>query len=110
MDKVFLNIQQLEIELEHGVTIGIGRMRPVKSGWVVKLPFGQNLEGKEGMLQAIEIASKTSQFISGWKDDEVELWDVVEIFENEDEATKAGKHWKQMSIYQIETAKLKWLD
>jgi len=34
---------------------------------------------------------------------------VVEIFDNEELATEAGKEYGQMTIYQIETGTLKWL-
>lgn len=88
----------------------LSAMEELKRGWVVKMPSAQNLEGKEGMLEALSIAAQTTKTVSGWKSGEVELWDVVEIFDNEEDATAAGKVCENMTIYQIETGRLKWLD
>jgi hypothetical protein len=109
MEKIFLKIREMRLEFP-GLTIGLVKLQPVFSGWVVKVKEGQNLEGEDGMEEAVKIALETTRTISGWKDEETELWDVVEIFETEEEATEAGKQNGQMSIYQIETGKLKWLD
>jgi hypothetical protein len=110
MSKVFLRIEELRVENpELGLILGIVNLDVVKSGWVVKVPFLQNLVGQDGMLEAVKMASMTTNTIAGYKDGEIELWDVVEIYDNEDEATEWGIKFDQMSIYQIETAKLKWL-
>lgn len=93
-----------------GRIIKVGTAEPVKKGWVVKMGFGQNLEGEDGMAVAFTIASETTHYVSGYKDGETELWDVVMILESEAEATELGKSQGQMTIYQIETGKLKWLD
>lgn len=110
MDKAFLEVREISIEFPNGVTIGLAQVRHIHEGWVVKLKEWQNFEGEDGMKKAFEIAVETTGTVSGYKDDETELWDVVEIFDNEEDATKAGKENGQMTIYQIETATLKWLD
>lgn len=110
MDKIFLRIREISIEFPDGHIIGIGGLHPVDEGWVVKIKGAQNFEGEQGMKEAFEIAHETTGTIAGWRDDGTELWDVVQIFDNEEDATKAGKVNEQMSIYQIETARLKWLD
>lgn len=109
MQKVFLQVRDITLEMP-GRIIKIGTTQPVKKGWVVKMGFGQNLEGEEGAVIALTIASETTQFVSGYKDGETELWDVVMILDNEAEATELAKSQGQMTIYQIETGKLKWLD
>lgn len=110
MEKVFLQIREIRMEFPDGTILKVGRLEIVKAGWVVKRKEGQNLEGEEGMIKALDLASNTTMTVAGYKDGNTELWDVVEIFEDEDEATTAGKENGQMTIYQIETGKLKWLD
>lgn len=108
MQKAFLRIHEITLDLPD-VTIGVVDFEIVKKGWVVKIKGQQNFEGKEGMHKAFILARKTTRTISGWKSGKAELWDVVEIFDNEDEATEAGKQNEQMAIYQIETGRLKWI-
>ena len=110
MDKIFLQILTIEVDFPNGLTIGLSKLEPVTEGWVVKQKEAQNLEGREGLEKALEVATNTTRAISGYKLDETELWDVVEIFEDEDEATIAGRLNGQMTLYQIETGRLKWLD
>lgn len=109
MQRAFLKIREISIDLPDA-TIGIIDFEIVKTGWVVKMKDWQNFEGLEGMKKAFWIARKTTECIAGWKDGDTELWDVVAIFDNEDEATIAGKENGQMTIYQIQTGRLKWLD
>lgn len=108
MQQAFLRIEQLSIDLPD-VTIGIVEFEVVNKGWVVKIKGQQHFEGKEGMAKAFFLARDTTKTISGWKSGKAELWDVCEIFDNEDEATKAGIENEQMAIYQIETGRLKWI-
>jgi len=110
MDKVFLMMREFLIELPNGVIFGLGRLEPVDEGWVVRIKDACDFEGEAGMIEAMKIAAQTTKTIAGYKDGEVEMWDVVEIFDNEPEATLAGKLNEQMTIYRIETATLKWLD
>jgi len=111
MEKVFLNVLRFSKDFpELGITIGMGLVNPIREGWVVKLREHQNFEGQDGMFEAFEIASETTQTVSGYKDGKTELWDVVEIYDNEEDATKAGRENGQMTIYQIETGELKWID
>lgn len=109
MEKVFLRLREIVIEFPDGSIFGIGRLQHVEEGWVVRMKDAGNFEGEKGMMKALKIASETTQTISGAKDGEVELWDVVEVFDNEEDATRAGILNEQMSIYQIETSKIKWL-
>jgi hypothetical protein len=109
MDKIFLRIREIRLKHPDGSIIAIGKAEQVTEGWVVKVKDGQNLEGEDGMIEAFGIASQTTRTVAGWKDGETELWDVVEIFKNEDEATERGIENGQLAIYQIETARLKWL-
>lgn len=109
MEKVFLRLREFAIEFPDGTVFGIGRLEPVTEGWVVRVNGATDFEGHEGMIKAITIAGRTTETVAGSKDGDVELWDVVEIFEDEDDATEAGERNGQMAIYQIETGKLKWL-
>ena len=109
MEKQFFEFFHMEFELP-GMTVGIGRLEPIKKGWVVKVKNLSNFEGEEGMNKAINAAVQTSNKLSGYKDGETELWDVIEVFDNESEATEFGKVNEQMTIYQIETGKLKWIN
>ncbi len=106
--KVFLKVEGAVLDLPHA-SVGFARMERITSGWVVKSKNMTNYEGEQGMAEAIHRALETTQTVSGYKDGDIELWDVVEIFDNEEEATKAGKKNGQMSIYQIETGRLKWI-
>jgi len=110
MQKKFLHISEIEFDLAEGLTLGVARITPVDKGWVVKLKGAGNFEGQEGMMKALAIAKDTTEFVSGYKDGEVELWDVVFIIEDEQEATTCGNVNGQMTIYNIETQELKWLN
>ncbi len=109
MQKIFLRLRELAIEFPDGTVLGIGRLEPVTEGWVVRIKNAVDFEGEAGMIKALRIASQTTQTVSGSKDEDVELWDVVEVFDNEQDATEAGIENEQMAIYQIETGRLKWL-
>jgi hypothetical protein len=110
MQKAFLKIREKRVEFPDGTIFRVGNVEFIDTGWVVKSRLGQNLVGEEGMIEAFAIASMTTEAVAGYKDGDTELWDVVEIFEKEEEAIKAGKRNGQMTIYQIETGTLKWLD
>lgn len=110
MERAFLEIRELRVEFPDGTVLSLGKLEHVTEGWVVKAPVGQNLQGEKGMMEAISIATQTTGTIAAWKDEEVEFFDVVQIFDNEEDAIKAGKEYGQMSIYQIETGKLTWID
>jgi hypothetical protein len=107
--RFFLRLREFLVEFPDGV-VGIGHLIPVRSGWVVRVKGAVNFEGESGMVEAINIASRTTKTIAGWTDGEIEMWDVVMIFKNEDQATQAARENEQMAIYQIETSRLKWLD
>lgn len=110
MEKIFLRLREMIVEFPDGSVFGLGRLEVVKKGWVVKIKGKGDYEGERGMLKAIQLASQTTQAVAGYRDEDVELWDVVQIFDNEDDATEAGYENEQLSIYEIETGKLKWLD
>lgn len=109
MQKQFLHISEIRLDITESITFSVAKITPVNKGWVVKLKDAGNFEGREGMIRAFDIAAQTTEFVSGYKDEETELWDVVFIFESEAEATECGKVNEQMSIYQIETGRLKWI-
>ncbi len=110
MERAFLKLRELRLEFPDGTIFSVGRIEHIREGWVVKATVGQNLQGEEGMIKAFAIASETTSTISAWKDGDTEFFDVVEIYDDEDEATEAGKVNGQMTIYQIETGKLKWIE
>ena len=89
MQKAFLKIREMRMEFPDGSIVGLGRAESIDTGWVVKQKVGQNLEGEDGMMEAVKIALGTTNTVAGYRDGETELWDVVEIFENEDEATNS---------------------
>lgn len=109
MDRIFLALRDMSLEFPNGYTITFGAFEPIHEGWVVKMKGFENLYGQAGMETAMEVALKTSKTIGGWRDGELDFWDVVIIFDDEEEATKAGIKNGQMAIYQIETGRLKWL-
>jgi len=108
MQKVFMKVVGAVLDLPD-VLVGYARFEHVEKGWVVRMKDATNFEGERGMFEAIKVALDTTKTVSGYKDGDVELWDVIEIFEDETTATKAGKLNGQMSIYQIETGRLKWI-
>jgi len=110
IQKVVLQLRSIAIDLENGYIMEIGRLEPVKKGWVVKVSGKTDFEGEDGMMEAIQIAKETTKTISGYHDGENELWDVVEVFEDETKATLQGRLNEQMAIYQIETGRIKWLE
>jgi uncharacterized RmlC-like cupin family protein len=109
-EKVFLRLREIEVEFPDGSIFGIGRLERVTEGWVVRIEKATDFEGQAGMFKALAIAKETTGTVAGSKFDEVELWDVVEIFADEMKATAAGIENHQMTIYQIETQTLKWLE
>lgn len=109
MEKIFLELAEMRIEFPDGFVLGFGQLIPIESGWVVTLKGASNFEGDKGMKEAISIANQTSRMIGGWRDGNEMFWDVVMIFDDEDEATRAGIENNNLFIYQIETAKIKWL-
>lgn len=110
MDKIFFQLRQFSVEFPEGFTLHFGELAPVNSGWVVGMKDGTQFQGDNGLRQAIEIAEMTTQFIAGFKYDEIEVWDVVFITPDEADATRLGIENGQMTIYEIQTGRLKWLD
>jgi hypothetical protein len=102
-------LKQIASEYPNGFTVYTTNLEPVKSGWVVALKETQNSFGDEGLIKALEVAQRTSKVVGGWKEKDLFYWDAVLIFNNEDEATKAGIENEQIAIYQIENNYLKFL-
>jgi|GEM_PF-3036284 len=109
MDKIFLQLRKLEFEFPDGFIVSLGQLEPIDEGWVVSMKGAQNFTGESGMLEAIKVAERTTMIIGGWRDADETFWDVVFVFSDEDEATRAGKENDQFFIYQIETGRIKWL-
>lgn len=107
MERAFLKVLIIEIEMEERI-LGIGHVERIRSGWVVKTNF-PTFKGQEGMMEAFHLATKTTGAVEGFKDGELELWNVIEVYESEDEAIEAGKENKQLFIYNIESSTFKWI-
>lgn len=100
---------QIAEQNPEGFTVILPSLQFAKTGWVVALKETQNSFGPEGLAKALEVAIKTSKAIGGWQDGELFYWDAVMLYENEEDATQAGKENEQMAIYHLETGRLKWL-
>lgn len=109
MKKLLNDLQKIAAENPDGFTVLLPDLSFAKRGWVVAQKQTQDCFGPDGLKKAVEAALKTSKAVGGWKDGELFYWDAVLIFEDEEEATKSGKENEQLAIYQIETARLKWL-
>jgi len=107
-DKVFFAVIGTMIEFP-GAIVGMATLEPVYEGWVTRLRGHTDYEGEKGMQKAAAFAMKTTGTIAGYRDGDVELWDVVEIWNNETAARVAGIANDQSTIYQIETGKLVWI-
>jgi len=108
MGRAFFKVRVIEIEFPNH-TLCLGELQRITSGWVVKTEL-KTFEGQTGMYEAFTLASETTGTVEGFKDGETELWNVVEVFEDENKAIQVGKDYNQLYIYQIETSTFKWLD
>ena len=102
-------LKQIAEENPNGFTVYTTNLKPVKSGWVVANKETQNCFGDEGLQKALTIAQSSSQTLGGWKEKQLFYWDAVMLYDNEEEATKAGIEHQQLAIYQIENNYLKFL-
>lgn len=102
-------LKQIADENPSGFTVYTTTLLPVTQGWVVANKETQNCFGDVGLRKALKVAQNTTQTIGGWLEETKWYWDAVMIFDNEDEATKAGIENEQIAIYQIENNKLKFL-
>lgn len=96
-------------ENPNGFTVYTTNLRPVKHGWVVANKETQNCFGDEGLKKALKIALRSSKTLGGWRENNLFYWDAVVIYNNEEDATRAGIEHKQIAIYQIENNYLKFL-
>lgn len=97
----------LEVFEDYGISYVAFEL--VTKGWAVNFKQAQNLEGKMGLIAAIELATRTSGTICCWRIEDRILYDVVQILDSENEATFFAKLAKQTFIYHIETGQLKWI-
>lgn len=109
MKQLMKELQEIAAANPNGFTVFLPDLTPVTKGWVVALKETQNSFGTAGLKKALEVALKTSKVIGGWKDGRKWYWDASLLFDNEDDATKAGIENEQLAIYNIETNYLKWL-
>lgn len=91
-----------------GFTVYTSTLQHVKKGWVVALKETQNCFGEDGLKKALEFAKVTGT-IGGWKEKKLFYFDAVQLYDNEEDATKAGIENEQIAIFNIETSKLKFL-
>lgn len=103
------SLKELAEEYPNGFTVYTTNLEPVKSGWVVAIKETQNCFGDVGLMKALDVAQRTSQVVGGWKEKDLFYWDAVLIFNNEEDATKAGIENKQIAIYHIESNYLKFI-
>lgn len=101
-------LKEIAEDYPNGFTAYTLTLQPVKRGWVVANRETQNCFGDEGLKKALTVAYRTGT-IGGWLENERWYWDAVVIYDNEDEATKAGIENEQIAIYNIETNYLKFL-
>jgi hypothetical protein len=109
MNREFRKLEKRSIGLPDGRTIETGYLKPVTTGWAVGLKGATNFEGEEGFFLAFAIADLTTRTIGKVFDEELEFWEVVMIFEDEESATEAGHDQDQLSIYHIDSSRVKWL-
>lgn len=109
MQQLIDKLKQIASESPNGFTVYTFNLQPVTKGWIVAMKETQNCFGDAGLKKALEVAIKTSNVIGGWKEGKKWYWDASLVYDNEDEATKAGIENEQIAIYHIETSYLKYL-
>jgi hypothetical protein len=109
MEQIINSLKRIAKENPSGFTVSLESLKFVKEGWVVAIKETQNSFGDVGLRKALQVAMKTSNTLGGWKEGEDFYWDAVIIFNNEEDATKAGVENEQIAIYNIETNFLKYL-
>jgi hypothetical protein len=109
MEELIKKLKQIASENPNGFTVYLQDLKPVKKGWSVALKETQNCFGDEGLKKVITVAKEKTGIVGGWNEDGNFYWDAVQIFDNEESATKAGIDNEQIAIYQIEANRLKFL-
>ena len=109
MNEFIAALKNIAIQNPNGFTVLLPDLTPVTKGWIVAMRETQNSFGDDGLERVLKIALKTSKVIGGWKQGRKWYWDASRIFDNEEDATKAGKENEQIAIYNIETNFLKFI-
>lgn len=111
MSRVFLELVEFGVELPDGTKVPLGfEVHRAEKGWAVAVPDAQSFTGEDGLKKAMAIATETTRAVGGFFDGTEAFFDVIWIFEDEDEATKAGKETGQLFIIEIESQRIKWID
>jgi fructokinase len=93
-------ILKIADENPDGFTISLNFEIPA-SGYVVAEKETQNSFGVEGLKKVIEYAKANRTFIGGWKEKKQYYFDASKIYNNKDEAIKAGIENEQIAIYDL---------
>lgn len=109
MQSVIAKLKKIAAKSPNGFTVTLPDLTPVVSGWIVAMAETQDSFGDDGLQKALEVALKTSKVIGGWKEGRKWYWDASFVFQDEEEATRAGKENGQIAIYHLDTATLKYL-
>lgn len=109
MQDLLARLKEIAEQNPNGFTVYLPSLAPVTKGWIVAKAETQNCLGDDGLQKALEVALKTSQIMGGWLEDEKWYWDASDVYTGEKEATEAGKERKQIAIFHIDTATLKFL-
>lgn len=99
-------IMQIALVNPDGFTVYTSNLEHVKKGWVVAMKETQNCFGQVGLQKVLDIKPRT---IGGWLDGKDFYFDAVMIFDNEEDATRAGIENEQIAIFNIEQSRLKFL-
>lgn len=106
MENQFFRMYRINLFFPGLPGVTITELHHIEEGWVVKVGDFQNLSREK----ALEIASSSTLCVACYLSGDVELWDVIMIADNEEDAVIYGKSMEQMTVYQIETGRLLWID
>jgi len=109
MENLINRLKEIASENPSGFTVYLNDLQPVKSGWCVALKETQFSFGDEGLKKVIAVATERTGIVGGWNENGELWWDAVKVFDNEGEATEAGRENEQLAIYHIDTNYLKYL-
>lgn len=106
MEKLIETIQQIADQNPNGFTYDIqaGALLPVPGkGFSVAMKESQNSFGTEGLRKCVSLAVRTTNLVGGWKEGGKFYFDVPMIFEDREDAIKAGIENEQIAIFDFET-------